>query len=64
MTVTLPRESSAYTVWNVVSLGACALILSLTGIMMLDLMRNIWSWDTPYSFNSTIMDMILNIVNL
>lgn len=60
MTVAVSREAP-YTVWNVVSLGFCALILSLTGLMMFDLMRNMWSWDTPYSLNSSIMDTILGL---
>jgi hypothetical protein len=57
----LPRESP-YTVWNIVSLSACAVILGLTGILMVDLMRNLWSWDTPYSINSSLADTIVGII--
>jgi hypothetical protein len=57
----LPRESP-YTVWNIVSLSACAVILGLTGMLMVDLMRNLWSWDTPYSINSSLADTIVGII--
>ncbi len=58
---TVSRDAP-YTVWNVVSLGACALVLALCGILMFDLMRNMWSWDTPYSLNSSLADTILGII--
>ena len=48
-----------YSVWNILSLSVCALLLAVTGMMMFDLMRNMWSWDAAYSVNSSIMDMIL-----
>ena len=49
-----------YTIWNVLSLFFVTLLLAFTGILMLDLMNNIWSWDGNYEFNSQIMDAILN----
>jgi hypothetical protein len=30
-------------------------------MMMLDMMRNIWSWDETYSLNSSLMDAILGL---
>lgn len=51
-----------YTVWNIVSLSFCTLFLILVGMMMYDLMRNMWSWDGPYSVNSSIMDFILSLL--
>ena len=50
-----------YSVWNVLSLSACLLVLTLTGLMMFDLMRNIWSWDGPYAVNSSMMNMIVGL---
>jgi excisionase family DNA binding protein len=35
------------------------IVLSVTGMMTFDLMRNIWSWDGAYTANSWIMDTIL-----
>lgn len=50
-----------YSVWNVLGLAFCAVLLALVGMMMFDLMRNMWSWSTPYSVNSSLMDMILSL---
>jgi hypothetical protein len=33
----------------------------LSGMMMYDLMRHMWSWDSPYAVNSKLMDTILNL---
>ncbi len=47
--------------WVVLLLGMCLLFLALCGMMMYDLMRNMWSWNAPYSVNSTIMDAIMGL---
>jgi excisionase family DNA binding protein len=47
-----------YTVWNVVSLFCCAVFLILGGMMVYDLLIHIWSWDQPYTVNSSIMDSL------
>ena len=57
-TAALPE--APYTVWNILSLTLCAIFLILTGMMAYDLLRNMWSWDTPYDINSSIMDEILS----
>jgi hypothetical protein len=56
----IAREAP-YSVLNVISLGACAFFLLLTGMFMFDLMRNIWSWQGAYSVNSAIMDSIIGM---
>lgn len=48
-----------YTPLQIVGLVSCSVILMLCGMMMFDMIRNIWSWDSTYSANSTLMDMIL-----
>ncbi|MHB1035160.1 MAG: helix-turn-helix domain-containing protein [Pirellulales bacterium] len=53
-----------YTLGNVLALAGCALFLTLTGMMMYDLMRNMWSWDGAYAVNSSIMDFIAGKVGL
>lgn len=50
-----------YSVWNVMLLAMCAFLLSVTGMMSYDLMRNMWSWDGPYPKNSQLMDAVLNM---
>ena len=50
-----------YSVLNIVGLGCSTLLLMLAGTMMLDMMRNIWSWDETYTLNSALMDAILGL---
>ncbi len=60
---TADAVEAPYTIWNVLSLFFVALLLGFTGILMLDLMNNIWSWDGNYAFNSQIMDAILGLLS-
>jgi excisionase family DNA binding protein len=48
-----------YTTGQIVSLVLCSLLLMLCGMMMFDLLRNMWSWSGIYSLNSSLMDTIL-----
>lgn len=51
-----------YTAINVVSLGVTALTLLVAGMMVMDLMWNLWSYNEPYALNSTLMDSILSML--
>lgn len=53
--------TAEFSALSVVSLGVCATLVALGGVMMFDLIRNMWSWDTPYSLNSTLMDTVLGL---
>jgi len=48
-----------FTTGNIVALGFCVFFLTLTGMMMFDLIKNMWSWDGPYASNSALMDLVL-----
>lgn len=50
-----------YTIWNIISLVVCSLILMLVGMMMYDMLRNMWSWDSVHPVNSALMDWILSL---
>ena len=50
-----------YSVWNVIGLICCTLLLMTGGIMVYDLSMNIWSWERPQWYNSSIMDSLLNM---
>ncbi len=50
-----------YTVLNIVGLALCVVLLAVGGMFTYDLMRNMWSWNTPYEFNSSMMDTILGL---
>ncbi|GAB6165735.1 hypothetical protein JCM19992_17350 [Thermostilla marina] len=56
-----PAEAPWGTLW-VTMLIICAVLLILCGMMCFDLLRNMWSWQGPYSLNSTIMDAILEML--
>jgi len=61
--VSVPELPEArYTIWNVLSLMFIVLLLAFTGMMMVDLLRNMWSWDGTYTVNSPIMDKIIEII--
>lgn len=49
------------TLWNTM-LIVCTVLLALCGMMCFDLIRNMWSWQGPFSLNSTIMDAILSVL--
>ncbi len=42
------------------SLVLCAVLLLFCGMFSYDLLRNMWSWDAPYSVNSSLMEMIMS----
>ncbi len=48
-----------YTPLQVTGLISCFVVLMLCGMMMFDMVHNMWSWEGNYSANSTLMDMIL-----
>ncbi len=50
-----------YSALQIVGLGACVTFLALGGVMMMDMVRHIWSWSEPYTINSTVIDAILNL---
>jgi excisionase family DNA binding protein len=52
----VPASETPFSVWNVVGLAVCILLLSFCGMMTYDLLRNIWSWDGIASANSKLLD--------
>lgn len=55
---------AAYSPMLVFFLVLVTALLAIPGIMMLDVIIHIWSWKEPYVVNSSIMDMICNMVGL
>jgi len=62
----MPQEQyvpeASYSVWTVMSLILCFLFVALSGMMMFDLLRNMWSWNQPYEANSAIMDALVEMI--
>jgi hypothetical protein len=53
-----------YSIWNVISLLGIVLVLTLTGMLMTDLVRNMWTWDEPYAASTPIMDLAIRMFGL
>ena len=51
-----------YSVVSVLSLFLIVIVLGFTGILMADLVRNVWSWNQPTTFSSSLMDWVLNLI--
>ena len=51
-------NETPFSVWNVLGLAGCMLLLSLCGMMTYDLLRNIWSWDGVTSLNSSLLEVL------
>jgi hypothetical protein len=58
---TIQVPETQYTITNVLGLGLILLPLALSGLMMFDLIRHMWSWDEPYSLNSSLIDTITGL---
>ncbi len=50
-----------WSVWAVVVLALCVVVLVFCGMFSYDLMRNMWSWEGAYDVNSGLMDSILSM---
>jgi hypothetical protein len=56
--IALPE--APYSIWNIIGLVLCSLLLILVGMMMYDLLRNMWSWQSVHPVNSYLMDTVLS----
>ncbi len=54
-------DEAAFSTWNVVGLGSCLTLMAVCGVMMVDVVRNIWSWQESYSTSSAVIDGLLGI---
>jgi hypothetical protein len=62
--VTVPAVEPPYSIWNVLSLSVVAGILALSGMMMVDVMLNMWSFNGTTSISTGIMDSILSVIGV
>jgi hypothetical protein len=53
-----------YSVWNVLSLGTVAGMLALSGMMMVDVMLNMWSFDRTTSISTGLMDVFVSMFGM
>jgi hypothetical protein len=57
---TLQVQEAPFSAPWVLFLAINVVLVALGGMMMYDLLRNMWSWDGPYAVNSSLMDGILD----
>jgi hypothetical protein len=51
-----------YSIWNVLAMFVCIAMLCLIGMMMADLVRNMWNWEHgTYTVNSSLMDSLIEM---
>jgi len=62
--VQVPAQEMPYSVWNVLSLGTVALLLALGGMLMTDVMLNMWSFSGTTSASTQVMDFFIKTFNL
>ncbi len=49
-----------FSVWNISALSLCLVMLGLSGMIVYDLLRNMWSWDGVTPLNSSLLESFLN----
>lgn len=59
-----PLPEMPYSVWNVLSLLGILVVLTLTGMLMTDLVRNMWTWDQTFSATTPVMDALVRLFGL
>jgi hypothetical protein len=47
--------------WNLLSLFLCITLLALSGMLIYDLVRQVWSWEGVHPVNSGLMDAIIGM---
>jgi hypothetical protein len=62
--VQVPVQEIPYSIWNVLSLSLIVLLLTLTGMLMVDVMLNMWSFSGSTSASTSIMDFFIKTFNL
>jgi excisionase family DNA binding protein len=58
------RADSDYSLMNILGLGSCFLLLLFAVVLMLDMVRNIWSWDANLALNDSLLDSLLGLFGL
>ncbi|MAT69323.1 MAG: hypothetical protein CMJ58_07325 [Planctomycetaceae bacterium] len=58
------KRESEYGIGSILALGATAMLLMIAGIIMLDMVRNIWGWQEGLTLNSWILDGLLGMFGL
>ena len=55
---------AAYSAWNIMALLLVVLLLSVTGMMMADIVRNMWAWNGDTSVTSGLASSIIDALGM
>ncbi|MHB0955805.1 MAG: helix-turn-helix domain-containing protein [Pirellulaceae bacterium] len=55
---------TAYTVWNVMALVFIVLLLAVTGMLMADVVRNMWAWNSETGVSSGLANTIIEALGM
>ncbi len=55
---------AAYTVWNLMALLFVVLLLGVTGMLMADVVRNMWSWNSETGVSSGLANTIIDALGM
>ncbi len=53
-----------YSIWNIISLLLIMMLLTVTGMLMTDIVRNMWSWSGSSNMTSGIADALVSIFGM
>jgi excisionase family DNA binding protein len=59
--VAMAAASTTFPGWVVGVLASTVLMMALCGIVGIDLLQSMWSWDEPFAVNSWFMDQIMSL---
>lgn len=62
--VQVPIVEAPYSIWNVLSLTLVTLLLAVCGMMMVDVMLNMWAFDGAGSLSTSLMDAVISTFGL
>ena len=60
--VATTAPEAPYSIWNVLGLFLCILVMVLGGMMTWELFRTMFAWDQPHELPATVMDKLIETV--
>ncbi|QDT73958.1 helix-turn-helix domain-containing protein [Lacipirellula limnantheis] len=52
------RAQGEYTLWNILGLASCFFLMMFAGMLSLDMVRNIWSWEDNLTLNDSLLESL------
>lgn len=52
-------DEADFSVWNIVGLAMLAFFMLVCGVLAMDVLRNIWTWNQPFGISGSLMDLIV-----